>query len=146
MSQDSHGMYPECTRNVPGMFLECIRNVPGMHPECVSGSTCGIRSDIRTVWLRLIKNGRLGIGLSEFRRHVQYWAGQAAIQAAQEEAGPSRGPLERDRDNAVHTKTLDSLQNAMDMDEDIEDDLLGYVHSISKKSYSAKTQACLICP
>ena len=48
------------------------------------------------------------LGIGDFRRSLN--------QAAQEQAEPSRGPLDQDEPGAVDTSTLDSVENAMDLD------------------------------
>ena len=48
------------------------------------------------------------LGIGDFRRSLN--------QAAQEQAEPSRGPLDQDEPGAADTSTLDSVENAMDLD------------------------------
>ena len=76
-------------------------------------STRGVRCAIFDLW-SLLHNGGLPIGIGEFRRNLHNWVCEAQNQSAREQAVPSRGPLDMDAPDVVDTRTLDSVENAMD--------------------------------
>ena len=78
-------------------------------------STHQWRGAIQKLW-RTLNHAGLNIGIGDFRRSLSQWVVQAHNQAAQEQAEPSRGPLDQDEPGAVDTRTLDSVENAMDLD------------------------------
>ena len=73
------------------------------------------RGDVYKTWKRL-RRGGLNIGIGVFPQTLIQWCVQGANQAAEEQNQPSLGPMDQDEPGTVDTRTLDSVENAMNLD------------------------------